>query len=235
MPGWRVLLPIPAASKNTTGTRVVKNLCSYTECTVSQTYTSCHEPSTHIIGWCVFIYSHYDLKHHVVLVQTTYLSCLLLEGHEVQIGDVDHVRAAHHCQHPVLHLPCQGADIQQLPQLGFLSDEAQTRQKTKSVKSVSKILVKVFGASSVPVMSRQLLIYPSLRLALQLTLHQQAMTQNRSRGNGRCYDSFFCLFVCWFLWVWCCSPTKSAFWKQWTETQAAGILFAPVLTADLCD
>lgn len=48
----------------------------------------------------------------IVIVQNIYLSRLLLESHEVQIGDVDHVRAAHHCQHPVLHLPRQSADIQ---------------------------------------------------------------------------------------------------------------------------
>lgn len=53
-------------------------------------------------------------------VQNTYPGCFLLEGHEVQIRDVDHIRPSHHCQHPVLHLPGQGADIQQLPQLGFL-------------------------------------------------------------------------------------------------------------------
>lgn len=55
-----------------------------------------------------------------VFVQNTYLGCFLLETHEVQICDVDHVRSSHHCQHPVLHLPGHGADIQQLPQLGFL-------------------------------------------------------------------------------------------------------------------
>lgn len=32
------------------------------------------------------------------------LGCLLLEGHEVQVRDVDHVGAAHHRQHLVLHL-----------------------------------------------------------------------------------------------------------------------------------
>lgn len=56
------------------------------------------------------------------LVRSIYLSCLLLEGHEVQIGDVHHVGAAHHRQHPVLHLACQRADVQELTQLGLLGE-----------------------------------------------------------------------------------------------------------------
>ena len=48
---------------------------------------------------------HHLDSYDVFLAPNIYLSCLLLEGHEVQVGDVDHVRAAHHCQHPVLHLP----------------------------------------------------------------------------------------------------------------------------------
>lgn len=66
------------------------------------------------VACCIFIQGsyHYNCFVAVVLVHNIYLSRLLLEGHEVQIGDVDHVRAAHHCQHPVLHLPCEGADIQ---------------------------------------------------------------------------------------------------------------------------
>lgn len=58
-----------------------------------------------------------------------YLGYFLLEGHEVQIGDVDHVRSSHHRQHPVLHLPGQGADIQQLPQLGFLRTKKKRKRK----------------------------------------------------------------------------------------------------------
>lgn len=58
-----------------------------------------------------------------------HLRRLLLKSHEVQVGDVDHVRAAHHRQHPVLHLSHQGADIQQLTQLGLLyNDRTTTRQ-----------------------------------------------------------------------------------------------------------
>lgn len=74
-----------------------------------------------------------------VFVQNTYLGCFLLEGHEVQICDVDHVRSSHHRQHPVLHLPGQGTDIQQLPQLGFLNithkkvDQAYNSQTTEVV------------------------------------------------------------------------------------------------------
>lgn len=73
----------------------------------------------------------------VLLLQNIYLGCLLLEGHEVQIGDVDHVRAAYYCQHPVLHLPCQRADIQELPQLGLLSEETQGRQCQKKASMSS--------------------------------------------------------------------------------------------------
>lgn len=65
-----------------------------------------------------------------VIALNIYLGYFLLEGHEVQIGDVDHVRSSHHRQHPVLHLPRQGADIQQLPQLGFL--RAKQRQKKEA-------------------------------------------------------------------------------------------------------
>ncbi len=65
-------------------------------------------------------------------VQNIYLGYFLLEGHEVQIGDVDHVKAAHHSQHPVLHLPRQGADIQQLSQLGFLNKEKINKAQTKT-------------------------------------------------------------------------------------------------------
>lgn len=53
-------------------------------------------------------------------LQSPNLGCFLLEGHEVQICDVDHVGPSHHRQHPVLHLPGQGAHVQQLPQLGLL-------------------------------------------------------------------------------------------------------------------
>lgn len=67
------------------------------------------------------------------LVRSIYLSCLLLEGHEVQIGDVHHVGAAHHRQHPVLHLACQRADVQELSQLGLLGegDENKTGMENK--------------------------------------------------------------------------------------------------------
>lgn len=64
-----------------------------------------------------------------VIALKIYLGYFLLEGHEVQIGDVDHVRSSHHRQHPVLHLPCQGADIQQLPQLGFLRTKQREKKK----------------------------------------------------------------------------------------------------------
>lgn len=68
-----------------------------------------------------------------VFVQSTYLGCFLLDGHEVQIRDVDHVRSSHHCQHPVLHLPSQGADIQQLPQLGFLRMQQPQKRLIKRI------------------------------------------------------------------------------------------------------
>lgn len=90
-----------------------------------------------------------------------HLGCLLLEGHEVQIGDVDHVRAAHHRQHPVLHLPCQGADIQQLPQLGFLSTNKTERKECVTIKCIiitERSEGSSFPFTSVPVMSCQLLI-----------------------------------------------------------------------------
>lgn len=54
------------------------------------------------------------------LVQSIYLSCLLLEGHEVQICDIHHVRPAHHRQHPVLNLARHRADIQEFSQFGLL-------------------------------------------------------------------------------------------------------------------
>lgn len=68
----------------------------------------------------------------VLFLQNIYLGCLLLEGHEVQIGDVDHVRATYYSQHPVLHLSCQRADIQELPQLGVLSEETQWKTMSSS-------------------------------------------------------------------------------------------------------
>lgn len=58
-----------------------------------------------------------------------YLSDLLLEGHEVQVRDVHHVSAAHHRQHPILHLSRQRADVQQLTQLRFLRHRRVMRQE----------------------------------------------------------------------------------------------------------
>lgn len=70
------------------------------------------------------------------LVWSIYLSCLLLEGHEVQIGDVHHVGAAHHRQHPVLHLACQRADVQELSQLGLLGEEDKNKAGMDSEENI---------------------------------------------------------------------------------------------------
>lgn len=57
-----------------------------------------------------------------------YLRNLLLERHEVQVGDIHHVGATHNRQHPALQLPRQRAVIQQLAQLGFLYNETKTHK-----------------------------------------------------------------------------------------------------------
>ena len=62
-----------------------------------------------------------------------YLRQVLLKGHKVQVGDVDHVQAAHYGQLTALNLPHQVTHVLQLPQLSLLGNGVKALHEDYSV------------------------------------------------------------------------------------------------------